>query len=91
MHLNEKYPYIEQKVEYGVNTKNSKSATTYLHNIPELLDFARGWDEFVRLNFPENHPWYTPIHQQWGEQTTKLLIPGKHRTDALRKRLGIES
>ena len=89
VHLNEKYPYIEQKVEYGVNTKNSKSATTYLHNIPELLDFARGWDEFARASFPRDHPWYAPIHQQWGEQTTKLLVPGKYRTDALRKRLGI--
>ena len=89
VHLKEKYPYIEQKVEYGVNTKNSKSATTYLHNIPALLDFARDWDEFARANFPEDHPWYAPIHQQWGEQTTKLLIPGKYRTDALRKRLGM--
>jgi integrase len=43
----------------------------------------------VRANFPADHPWFPPIHQQWGEQTTKLLIPGKYRTDALRKRLGI--
>jgi site-specific recombinase XerD len=91
VHLDDKYPYVEQKTEFGVQTKNNKSATTYLHNIPELLDFARGWDEFARANFAENHLWYAPIHQQWGEQTTKTLIPGGERSTGLRKRLRLLS
>lgn len=89
VHLNDAYPHIEQKTELGVHTKLSKSATTYLHQIPELLDFARGWDEFARTNFPEDHPWYAPIHQQWGEQTAKVLKPGNHRSAALGKRLSL--
>lgn len=91
IHLNDPYPHIEQKTELGVHTKLSKSATTYLHQIPELLDFARGWDNFARANFPENHLWYAPIQQHWGEQNTKVLEAGKYRTDALRKRLGLLS
>jgi len=87
VHLNDSYPHIEQKTELGVRTKLSRSATTYLHHIPELLDFARGWDEFARANFPAEHPWYAPIHQQWGEQSTKVLEPGKYRNTALGNRL----
>jgi len=91
IHLNDAYPHIEQKTELGVHTKLSKSATTYLHRIPELLDFARGWDEFARANFPADHPWYAPIHQQWGEQSVKILEPGIHRNTALRNRLRLLS
>jgi len=91
IHLNDPYPHIEQKTELGVHTKLSKSATTYLHQIPELLDFARGWDEFARANFPEHHLWYAPIQQHWGEQSTKILEAGKNRSDTLRKRFRLLS
>lgn len=87
VHLNDDYPHIEQKTELGVHTKLSKSATTYLHHIPELLDFARSWDEFARANFPAEHPWYAPIHQQWGEQSAKVIEPGRYRNTALGNRL----
>ena len=89
VHLNARYPYIEQDPELGVRTKNDKSAITYLHIIPELLEFVREWDDFARRHYPEDHPWYTPIHQVWGEQTTRRLIPGKNRSQALAKRLRI--
>ena len=89
--MNDDYPCIEQKPELGVRTKNGKAATTYLHKIPDLLDFARGWDEFVRTNFPEDHLWYCPIQQTWGEQSTQILVPGKNRHHALGKRLRIIS
>ena len=91
IHLNDPYPHIEQKTELGVQTKLSKSATTYLHQIPELLDFVRGWDEFARANFPEDHLWYPPIQQHWGEQSTKVLEPGKCRISALGKRFRLLS
>lgn len=91
VHLNDEHPCIEQKPELGVRTKNGKAATTYLHIIPDLLDFVRGWDEFVRANFPDDHLWYSPIHQEWGEQSTKVLVPGKNRHHALGKRLRIIS
>lgn len=91
VHLNAQHPCIEQKPELGVRTKNGKAATTYLHMIPDLLDFVREWDEFVRANFPEDYLWYAPIHQEWGEQSTRLLVPGKNRNHALGKRLRIIS
>jgi site-specific recombinase XerC len=91
VHLNDDHPCIEQKPELGVRTKNGKAATTYLHKIPDLLDFVRGWDEFVRANFPEDHLWYSPIHQTWGKQSKKTLVPGKNHHHALGKRLRIIS
>lgn len=91
IHLNDPYPHIEQKTELGVETKLSKSATTYLHQIPKLLDFARGWDNFARANFPEDHLWYAPIQQRWGEQSAKVLEPGKNRIAALGKRFRLLS
>ena len=91
IHLNDPYPHIEQKTELGVHTKLSKSATTYLHQIPELLEFVRSWDNFARANFPENHLWYAPIQQKWGEQSTKVLEAGEDRSGALRKRLALLS
>ena len=91
VHLNDDHPSIEQKPELGVRTKNGKSATTYLHKIPQLLDFMREWDAFVRANFPEDHLWYCPIQQTWGEQSTQVLVPGKNRNLALGKRLRIIS
>lgn len=89
VHLDESLPSIEQKTELGVRTKNGKSSTTYLHTISDLVGFVREWDGFVRANFPGDSPWYVPIHQQWGEQTTKILVPGSNRTHILRKRLRI--
>lgn len=91
IHLNDPYPHIEQKTELGVHTKLSKSATTYLHQIPELLDFARGWDHFARANFPESHLWYAPIQQHWGEQSTQVLEAGQHRVATLGKRFRLLS
>jgi site-specific recombinase XerD len=87
IHLNDPYPHIEQKTELGVQTKLSKSATTYLHQIPELLNFVRSWDNFARENFPESHLWYAPIQQHWGQQSTQVLEAGADRSGALRKRL----
>jgi len=91
VHLNVPYPHIEQKTELGVQTKLSKSATTYLHQIPELLDFARGWDNFARENYPETHLWYAPIQHRWGEQSAEVLQPGKYRVSGLGKRLRLIS
>ena len=89
LHLEAQYPFLEQKPALGVQTKNGKSATTFLHNIPELLENVRSWDAFVRKNYPGGYPWYAPIHQRWGEQRLADLTPGKHRSIALNRRLTI--
>ena len=89
LHLEAQYPFLEQKPVLGVQTKNGKSATTFLHNIPELLETVRSWDAFVRKNCPGEYPWYAPIHQRWGEQRLADLVPGRHRSIALNRRLTI--
>lgn len=75
--------------EYRVATKNGKKATTYLLPIPELLTIAVAWDGFVRSALPPTYPWYTPIRNEWGEQTLSTDDPGKNRNQALDKRLRI--
>lgn len=89
VHLDTEFPHIEQKPALGVSTKNNQSATTFLHNIPELLDVVRAWDEQVRKHCPPEYPWYAPIQQNWGEQRFSELEPGKQRSVALNKRLKI--
>jgi site-specific recombinase XerD len=89
VHLEVQYPSIEQKPSMGVQTKNGRSATTFLHNIPELLETVRAWDVHVRAHCPPEYPWYAPIHQRWGEQRLADLTPGNNRITALNRRLHI--
>ena len=89
VHLDAEYPNIEQKPSLGVHTKNNKSATTFLHNIPELLDAAREWDQYVHSHCPPEYPWYAPIEQSWGDQRLSSIPPGKNRGIALNHRLKI--
>lgn len=89
VHLDTEFPHIEQKPALGVSTKNNQSATTFLHNIPELLDVVRAWDAQVRIHCPPEYPWYAPIQQNWGEQRFSELEPGRQRSVALNKRLKI--
>jgi len=89
VHLDAQYPNIEQKPALGVHTKNNQSATTFLHTIPELLEAARAWDEYVRVSCPGEYPWYAPVHQRWGEQRLSDITPGNNRMTALNRRLNI--
>lgn len=89
VHLDTEFPHIEQKPSLGVNTKNNQSATTFLHNVPELLNIIQSWDEQVRKHCPPEYPWYAPIQQNWGEQRFSALEPGRQRPVALNKRLKI--
>jgi site-specific recombinase XerD len=78
---------LKQWTALGVKTKNSKSATTFLLRISELIEIARTWDEYVRENLPPTAAWYAPIASQWGEQTLSENTPGENRHVALNKRL----
>jgi len=89
VHLDTEFPHIEQKPLLGVNTKNNQSATTFLHNVPELLNVVQSWDAQVRKHCPPEYPWYAPIQQNWGEQRFSELEPGRQRSVALNKRLKI--
>lgn len=80
---------IRQWPSLGVETKKSKSATTYLHNIPELVEVAQSWDAYVRTRLPLTAAWYAPVESQWGEQWLSNKPIGKNRGVGLNKRLRI--
>ena len=62
---------FNQDPQLGVRTKNSVSQTTFLLNIPELLEKIQIWDRIVRTQLPETTPWFTVIDARWGvEQLT---------------------
>lgn len=52
---------IRQWTELGVKTKFSKSATTYLLDIPDLMDVVQRWDAMVRERLPAEAMWYPNI------------------------------
>jgi integrase len=78
---------IKQWPSLEVHTKNGKSATTYLLDIPELFTIVKCWDSWVRSQLPMTAMWYTPIISQWGEQTLSADRPGANRNVAIAKRL----
>jgi site-specific recombinase XerD len=78
---------LRQWPELGVHTKNGKKATTFLLNIPEILEPVRLWDEFIRKSLPGSSSWYAPIAHSWGDQFLSQEKPGKTRAQALQKRL----
>ncbi len=78
---------IKQWPSLGVKTKNGKSATPYLLEIPDLIMVVEKWDTYVRSRLPLTAIWYLPIISQWGEQTLSLNPPGANRNTALGKRL----
>ncbi|MBI5030203.1 MAG: site-specific integrase [Chloroflexi bacterium] len=78
---------IKQWPSLGVKTKNSKTATTYLLDIRDLIAVVEKWDSFIRHQLPVTATWYTPIVSQWGEQTLSPNPPGANRNTALGKRL----
>ena len=78
---------IRQWPELGVHTKNSKKATTFLLNMPDLLEPVRRWDAVVRPVLSPTAPWYAPIKHAWGEQSLSYEEPGKCRLSGLNKRL----
>ena len=78
---------IKQWPALGVKTKNGKSATTYLLNIPELNAVVEAWDAFVRSRLPETAMWYAPSITHWGDQALSAEPAGKNRKGAVAKRL----
>jgi site-specific recombinase XerD len=52
---------VKQWPELGVATKNGKAATTYLLNIPKLLDVVRSWDVVVRSGSSLAVMWYSRL------------------------------
>ena len=78
---------VKQWTSLGVETKNDKSATTYLLDIPDLLAVVEKWDVFIRAQLPPTAMWYTPTISRWGIQTLSADRPGANRNLAISKRL----
>ena len=78
---------IKQWPALGVATKNGKSATTYLLDIPELLRVVEAWDAIVRAQLPSTAMWYAPVVSRWGEQVLSADPPGANRGQAVAKRM----
>jgi site-specific recombinase XerD len=53
---------VKQWPEWGVETKNKKAATTFLLDIPELLNVAKAWDDIVRPALPPDAVWYARLN-----------------------------
>jgi integrase len=78
---------VKQWPSLGVETKNRKSATTYLLDIPDLLAVVERWDTFVRGHMPPDAMWYTPTISRFGEQILSPEPPGLRRSVAVIKRM----
>lgn len=52
---------VRQWTDLGVKTKFSKSATTFLLDIPDLLDVVRAWDDLVRGELEADDMWFANI------------------------------
>lgn len=78
---------VQQFPAAGVKTKNTKHATTFLLNIPVLLEVVRRWDSFVRQQLPETAMWYAHIVGGWNEQRLSLDSPAASRGNHFNRRL----
>ncbi len=78
---------IKQWPSLGVKTKNRKSATTYLLNIPDLLEVVQEWDRKVRSILPPNAYWFAHLDSKTGEIIPEFQPVGKHRHSRVRKDL----
>ena len=78
---------IHQWASLGIRTKNSKSATTFLLPIPELLDVVEQWHGYVRERLPETSMWYPSIISHWGDYDLSPYAAGPNRVHTLGKRL----
>lgn len=49
-----------------VRTKFRKHATSFILNIPELIEVVVDWDDFVRSQLTNDHPWFANISPETG-------------------------
>ena len=80
---------VYQWPELGVKTKNGKKATTFLYNVPDLIEPIKRWDSIIRETLSDDACWYAPIHHLWGEQSISQNKPGNNRAHALGRRMKV--
>ncbi|KAA3642053.1 MAG: hypothetical protein DWQ07_26010 [Chloroflexi bacterium] len=78
---------VKQWPGLGVRTKFKKHATTYLLDIPELLQVVRDWDSEVRKALGDEGLWFAPFSVETGEIEKEYQSVGEHRHSRARKSL----
>ena len=79
--------YVYQFTSLGVHTKNSKSATTVLFPILELLNVCKEWDKEVRQVLSDDGFWFAPLLPETGEINPNCKEPNDTRVMIARKNL----
>jgi len=69
---------IKQWPRLGVKTKFKKHASTYLIDIPDLLEVVRAWDKEVR-EVCDNGFWFAQLSPDTGKIIPKPIQPGEYR------------
>jgi len=78
---------IKQWPKFGVHTKFRKHATTYLLDIPDLLEVVKDWDRYIRDVILDSGYWFTPISPITGELDQEYSQNGNNRHSRARKDL----
>jgi integrase len=76
---------IKQWPKLGVKTKFSKHATTFLLDIPDLLEVVKTWDSEVRST--GSKLWFASVSPDTGRIDPSITTVGKHRNIRARKDL----
>lgn len=78
---------IKQWSKLGVRTKFNKHATTYLIEIPELLEVVSNWDKEVRQVCGNDGYWFVPISPETGKIISGMQGVGEFRNSRASKDL----
>ena len=71
---------IYQWTKLGVETKNRKSATTFLIKLDAAWGPIKEWDEFVRSKLPPEASWFAHISPRTQKLDTEKPAIGKNRS-----------
>lgn len=80
---------VRQWTSLGVKTKFSKTATTHLLDIPDLMRVVREWDALVRRELPPEAMWYPnlSVHPLESKHVEPVMEQRRSRTHNLRREL----
>lgn len=78
---------IYQWPSLGVHTKFSKKGTTFLLNIPDLLEVVQAWDMEVRSKLSNDSYWFAPLSPDTGTFDINIREVGEHRSSRANKDL----
>src|SRR5271157_1882680 len=71
---------VKQWPKLGVKTKFGKHATTFLLNIPALLEVVKEWDREVRAVCGNGGLWFAQVSPETAKIIPDAKIAGKHRS-----------